>query len=64
MEAFITSKTVSASPAEYKTSVQGRRCVLFIKTVKNCFFKGEKRKMVAEMETRNGVKWCVMVCNV
>lgn len=55
MEAFITSKTVSASPAEYKTSVQGRRCVLFIKTVKNCFFKGEKRKMVAEMETRNGV---------
>lgn len=46
MEAFITSKTVSASPAEYKTSVQGRRCVLFIKTVNKVFvfLKGKKGK--------------------
>lgn len=27
------------------------------------FFKGKKKKMVVEMEDRNGVKWCEMVCN-
>jgi hypothetical protein len=53
---FITSKTVSASPAEYKTPVQGRRCMLFRKIANKVFFlKGEKKKMVVEMEDRNGV---------